>query len=88
MAAELTHHGRHGERGKGGAVVGVEALDRLEHAELRHLDQIVDGLTPALEPAGAPQSDPAVLFHERVSHGSIPGAPVLAEASEDRVLVR
>jgi hypothetical protein len=48
VALELAEDRRDGERGEGGLALGVEAVDRLEQAERRHLDEVVERLAAAL----------------------------------------
>ncbi len=68
-------------------MLGIEALDGLEHAELGDLYEVIEGLAAAIEPAGAAQSDPAVLLYQLVTQSAVTGAPVLAEALLDGLVV-
>src|SRR5947207_317204 len=65
---------RNGERGEGGelvAEVGVEALDRLDQAEVTDLDDVVEGLAAILELAGQ-EVDEVVIRVDKLRAYAIP----------------
>jgi hypothetical protein len=87
VAAQLTHDRGHGEGGEGGAVLGIEALDGLEHTELRDLNQVIERFASPFESSRTAQGDPPMVLHQLVAGDAIPAVPILAEALEDRVVV-
>jgi len=52
VALQLAEDGVGGIGGELDAALGVEALDRLQEADGRHLDEVVQGLPPVGETAG------------------------------------
>jgi hypothetical protein len=83
VAPQLAHHRRHGEGGEHHAVGGIEALDRLQHPDRRHLQQVLDRLALAGEAPGAVLREPAVLLDQLVADGPVVGLAVPAEALVD-----
>src|SRR5690606_37416951 len=82
VAAQLTGHGGHGEGRKGGAVVGVVALDRLEQAEHRDLHEVVERLALVLEAARAMEREPSVIADDLIAQRAVAGGAVAPEAFE------
>src|SRR5829696_1965731 len=88
VAAQFAHDRRHGEGREDDAVVGVEALDGLQHAEHGDLHQVVERLALVREALGAVHGQPAVLLDERVAHVTVAGRPELVEAQVNPVIAR
>ena len=69
VAFELAEDRRRGEGGEGDAALGIEAVDRAQQAEVRHLQQVVEGLarSPVAErqPLGEVQVSAHELFPDR-----------------------
>src|SRR5665811_2231676 len=63
-AFELAEDGRRGERGEGDAALGVEAVDRVEQAEVGDLEQVVEGLAGAAVAQRQPFGEGHVAAHE------------------------
>jgi hypothetical protein len=57
----------------------VEALDRLEDPDHRHLGQILELLTVALELPGDDAGQPPVVFDDLVAHRPVAGRPVVGD---------
>ena len=87
VAPQLPHHRGDGERGERHADIGVEPLGRLEDAEHADLDEIVERLSPVVEPAGTVDRNPAVLLDQVVPQLTIAGRPVADEPLDDLLLV-
>ena len=81
VAAQLAHHRGDRVAGEGHADLGVEAVHRLEQAELADLDEVVERLAAVVEAAGAVDRHPAVLFDQVVAQTAVTG---VAEPSEAR----
>ena len=79
VAAELTGHGRTGERPERHPAVGVEALDGLEHADPRDLDEVVDRLAATAESHRLPAGEVEVVLDESVPDRRVTGAAIGAE---------
>lgn len=79
MTAQLAPDRRHRERAERRTPLRLEALDRLEQPEQRHLGEVLERLTATCEPADQRPREPRVLLDQPVPQLARPGAPVLAE---------
>ena len=79
MALELAEDGRDGERRERRLARGVEAVDRLQQAERRDLDQIVELLAAALVAARELARERQEALHELLARGRVTLAVVAHE---------
>jgi hypothetical protein len=79
MTLQLTDDRRCGVGRELEPAVGVEAVDGLEQAHRRHLDEVVEGFAPVHEPAGEVLGEPEVRPHELVPQLGVPRAAELCE---------
>jgi hypothetical protein len=76
VALELAEHRRHRVRREGGLATGVEAVDRLDQAQGRHLHEVVERLVGApVAPRHAPGQRKQAL-DERLAGGLVAVAVV------------
>jgi hypothetical protein len=66
VALELAEDRRGRERGEGHAAGGVEALDRLQETDDRHLDEVVEGFAPSGEALREQHGEGPMMFDEPV----------------------
>ncbi len=71
VALELAEDRRRGKGGEGDAALGVEAIDRVEQAEVGDLEQIVEGLAGAAVAQGKPLGKGHVAPHQLLANGGI-----------------
>src|SRR3954454_21500358 len=76
VAFDLAQHGGHGEPGETDPETGVVAVDGFEHAQLRHLHQVIEGFAPPGEPTGAIRRQPPVLQQQLVAQRPITRLPI------------
>jgi hypothetical protein len=74
VAAQLAVHGRHRERAERRAVVGVEAVDRLEQPERRDLLEVLERLRAAGELRGREARERQVALDQPLAQRWIAGA--------------
>ena len=80
VPAQLTGDGGPGERTERHPAIGVEALDRLQHPEPRHLDEVVERLAATVEPQRFAPGELEVLLDEPVADRVVAGAAIRAKA--------
>ena len=71
VALQLAEDRRRGEGGEGDAALGVEAVDRVEQAEVGDLEQVVEGLAGAAVAQGQALGEGHVAPHQLLAHGGV-----------------
>src|SRR5947209_16995443 len=84
VALQLALDRRGGERRELEVALGIEALDGLQHAELRDLEQVVERLAAVREAAREMRRERSVRLDELVAELAVAGVPVLDELLEQR----
>src|SRR5205085_11889921 len=82
------HDRRGGVRRELEASLGVEAVDRLEQADRRHLDEVVERLAAAAEAPGQVLGQPEMGADELFAQRGVAGTAVLLELAAELVSVR
>src|SRR5205823_2310702 len=85
VATQLAENGGDGKSREADAVVGVVTLDRLQQADLGHLDQIVEWFASFREAPRAVHGDPFVIEYEVVANGAVERLPIPPKAFLDVV---
>jgi hypothetical protein len=80
VTLELAEDRRDGVRAEGDLAGGIEAVDRLDQAERRDLDEVVEGLVGALVTTGELTRERQEALGELVAGSRVPGL----EAQEQR----
>ena len=85
VALELAEDRGDGEGREGGAALGVEAVDRLDQADARDLDQVVERLGAARVPGREPPRERHEALDQLLADGR---RGILGVAAQQRPLVR
>jgi hypothetical protein len=79
VALELADDRRHRVGREVAAAVGVEAVDRVDEADARDLDEVVERLGAAVVAAGEPAGERQEALDELIAGGDVAEAGVPAE---------